>query len=77
MTDRTPEEITDKIVDHFIKLRKGLGLSHERLAEKTGLHRSTISLIESKKRSPTLKNCIKISKALGHELSALLSKAEK
>lgn len=41
------------------------GLSYETLAEKSGVHRTAISLIERGLRHPSLLICIKISLALG------------
>ena len=66
------DDITDQVIDRFIDQRKKLGLSHEKLAEKAGLHRSAISLIESKKRSPSLKNCLCIAMALELELAKII-----
>lgn len=76
MKDKKADRIADRVAKGFAELRDQQDLSHEAIAEKTGLHRSTISLIESKKRSPTLRNCIKIANALGYELSDLLKEAE-
>lgn len=76
MKDLKSEHMTEAVVDRFTALRKEQGLSHDVVAERTGLNRSTISLIESKKRSPTLKSCLKISHALGYELSDLLKEAQ-
>lgn len=76
MRDKTPDIITEKLIENLIAIRKEQGLSHDAVSKLTGLNRSTISLIESKKRSPTLKNCIKISNALGYKLSELLKKSE-
>ena len=52
-------------------------MSHDKLANATGLSRPAISLIESGKRQPTLLTCIKIATALGLSLGELLIKAEK
>ena len=76
MKDLKSEHITEAVIDRFIELRKEQGLSHDAVAEKAGLNRSTISLIEAKKRSPTLKSCLKISYALGYELSDLLKEEQ-
>lgn len=71
------EKIADKAIGLLEQERKRQGLSHEKLAAKTGLHRSSISLIESKKRKPTLLVCTKIAIALGIQLSEVLKMAEK
>ena len=46
-------------------------LSQEQLAEKIGVTRQTISLIESGKYNPTIKLCILICKALNTTLDQL------
>lgn len=46
-------------------------LSQEQLAEKVGVTRQTISLIESGKYNPSLKLCIAICKALNKTLNDL------
>ena len=46
------------------KYRKEKGLSQEKFAEMTGLHRTYISAIERKKRSIALENVQKIADAL-------------
>jgi len=76
MKSRQTDQIINYVVDRFIELRTDQSLSHEKLAEMAGVHRSTISLIESKKRSPTLKNCIRIASALKANLSQILKEAE-
>lgn len=53
------------------KLRKIKGLSQENLAFKTGLDRTYIGGIERGERNPSLKNIIKIAKALNVEISDL------
>lgn len=67
-----PEKTTSALIDKFIALRKEHGLSHDQLAEKTGLSRAAISFIESKKRTPSILTCLKIANALGSKLSDLL-----
>jgi putative transcriptional regulator len=46
-------------------------LSQEQLAEKVGVTRQTIGLIESGNYNPTLNLCIEICKALGKTLNDL------
>jgi transcriptional regulator with XRE-family HTH domain len=76
MRNRIAEKRTDKIIEHFQKERKAQGLSHEKLAELAGIHRSTISLIENRKREPTLLTCLKIANALGIKFSDFVKVAE-
>lgn len=68
------EHKVDAIIQRLKEVRLENGLSHEKLAEKAGLHRSAISLIESRKRQPTLLNCIRIADALGVDLGEIISK---
>jgi transcriptional regulator with XRE-family HTH domain len=72
-----PDKITSKLLDHFSEARKQQGLSHEKLANLAGIHRSTISLLESKKIIPTISTCLKISEALGISLGEVLVVLEK
>lgn len=54
------------------KYRLEQGLSQEKFAEKSGLHRTYISLVERRKRNITLDNVEKIANALGVEPYMLL-----
>ncbi len=74
MRDKQSEIATSKIIDRLSEVRKEKGISHEKLAEMTGLNRSTISLIENHKRTPTILTCIKIGRALEIKLSDLIKK---
>jgi DNA-binding XRE family transcriptional regulator len=75
------KELSDKIAEIVVarlkEARKERGLSHDKVANKARLHRSTISLIEAGKREPTLLSCIKIANALEVSLGEILIKAEK
>jgi DNA-binding XRE family transcriptional regulator len=42
------------------------------LAEKAGIHRSTVSLIESKKRIPTILTCFRLANALNVSLGKII-----
>ena len=57
---------------YTIGQRKGLGISQEKLAELSGLHRTYIGMIERSEKNITLLNIQKISKALNVEISTLL-----
>ena len=73
---KNPDKITSKLIDQFSETRKQQGLSHEKLANLAGIHRSTISLLESKKMIPTIATCLKISQALGISLGEILTSLE-
>jgi DNA-binding XRE family transcriptional regulator len=68
MTNAEAEKIVNAIIARLKEARVTQSISHEKLAEMTKLHRSTISLIESRKRQPTLLTCVKIADALNIEL---------
>ncbi len=56
-------------------LRLGLGLSQEKLAEMTDLHRTYIGSIERAERNVSLDNVEAIAAALGVDIVDLLSAA--
>jgi transcriptional regulator with XRE-family HTH domain len=58
------------------KLRSGLGISQEELAERADLHRTYIADIERGARNPTLLTIKKLAKGLGVSAADLLSEAK-
>jgi transcriptional regulator with XRE-family HTH domain len=52
--------------------RHKLGLSQEALAEKAGVHRTYIGMIERAEKNITLENIEKIAKALGVSIEVLV-----
>ncbi|HPJ81975.1 MAG TPA: helix-turn-helix transcriptional regulator [Saccharofermentans sp.] len=54
------------------ELRHSLGISQEELAEKAGVHRTYIGMIERGEKNITLKSLSKIAVALGINTSYLL-----
>lgn len=69
------KHVEDAVIDELSKRRRELNYTYEKLAELTGLHRTSLSLIERKKTHPTLQVCLKISEALEIKLSDLIKKA--
>lgn len=55
--------------------RQRQGMSHERLAEAAGVHRSTVSRIERGLMNPTLYVVHSIAEALGIQLTDAIAKA--
>ena len=53
--------------------RNKLGISQEELAERAGVHRTYIGMLERGEKNITLKNIKKIAKALKIKISNLLS----
>jgi transcriptional regulator with XRE-family HTH domain len=63
-----------EVVGHTVrKLRRGLKLSQEDLADETGLHHTFISLVERGKTNLSLRNLFRIARALNASPSDLLS----
>jgi len=74
------EQYVNKIVASLIEVitdyRQAQGLTYEQLADRAGVHRTTIGLLERSERSPTLQVALQLASALGVELSEILSRAE-
>ncbi len=64
--------ILDVFASNVQKFRKQQGLSQEKLAEKAGLHRTYIGMIERSEKNITLLNMEKIAKALNVNIKDLL-----
>lgn len=64
------------LLNLFKALRTDQRLTHEELADKAGVHRTTIGLLEKGERTPSVGIAAQISDALGIQLSDLLQKAE-
>lgn len=58
-------------------MRSEIGLSQERLADKAGLHRNYIGMIERGERAPTLLAIEGIAIGLGVKVSEIILLAEK
>ena len=59
------------------KLRENKGLSQEKLAELSGVHRTYVGDVERGTRNIALVNMTRIAKALGTTLSRLIAEMEK
>ena len=58
------------------RARQKAGLSQEAVADKAGLHRTYISLVERNKKSPTLDTLFRICQAIGVSTSAIVKRVE-
>ena len=71
----------DTIVFNIIEMLKAerlkQSLSHEKLAQKAKIHRTSIGHIEAHQMVPTLTMCLKISRALQIDFDVLLKKSFK
>lgn len=77
MRDRISERVLTEAVAQLAATRKKKGLSYQGLAEISGIHRTSISLMERGKLSPTLLVCLKLARALDVDLADLIKKAQK
>lgn len=57
-------------------LRTSKGMTQEELAEKTGLHRTYIGVVERGEKNITIINCMKIAHVLGSDLASILHDVE-
>lgn len=71
------EGFVARVVAILVKERLRVGMSHERLAKAAGVHRSTVSRIESGDMSPTLLVLHSICTSLDLEFSDVAEEAEK
>lgn len=69
-------EVTTAFIALIRKIRAQRGLTIEHLAELTGVHRTTIGLLERQERTPTLQVATQIANALQLPLSELIHEAE-
>lgn len=60
--------VKNSIIDKYIELRKKKGYSQEKIADITGIARTNIVRIESKKNMPTLEILLRLANALDMEL---------
>jgi transcriptional regulator with XRE-family HTH domain len=58
------------------RFREAAGVSQEALADRAGLHRTYISLLERGLRNPSLTVISKLAKALHTSMTALISELE-
>lgn len=77
MKDTIAPQIVEDIIDEIAKKRKAVGLSHQKLAELAQIDRSTVSLIENKKRNPSFLIILKLCRALDISLAKILKRYEK
>jgi transcriptional regulator with XRE-family HTH domain len=69
-------KIVASLIEVISKYRQAQDLTYEQLADRAGIHRTTIGLLERNERSPTLHVALQLASALGVELSEILSRAE-
>jgi len=58
-------------------VRKKAGLSQEELAERAGIHRTYVSLLERNRKSPTLDVLFRVCRALRVRASVVIARVER
>ena len=61
-------QFREHLIDQYIALRKAKWLSQEQVANLTGIARTNIVRIESKRNTPTIEVLLKLADALNMEL---------
>jgi DNA-binding XRE family transcriptional regulator len=74
--NKREEQVVANLLTLLEESRKEQKLSHQTLADKAGLHRSTISLVMRQKVMPTILVCFKIAAALEVSLPDLIVQAQ-
>jgi transcriptional regulator with XRE-family HTH domain len=62
----------DQFARNLIAARARRGLSQEALADRAGMHRTAVSLLERRGRDPQLETVVKLARALGVKPASLL-----
>jgi transcriptional regulator with XRE-family HTH domain len=70
------EGFVKRVVEVLKEERLRQGMSHEKLAEAAGVHRSTVSRTESGKMSPTLYVVYSMASVLKLDMAVLMKKAQ-
>jgi len=65
------QRIVRRLAVRIRELRHAKGWSQEWLAEETGIHRTYLGGIETARRNPSLKNLIRIARALDVPMAGL------
>ncbi len=69
MTRDKAQALERELIEQLKAKRLELGISHEKLAQMTGLSRAAISMVESGDRHPTLLTCLRMALALNQAIS--------
>lgn len=72
----SPDQIAKALIQVITEERKAQGLTYEQLADRAGVHRTTIALWERQERNPTIQLALQLANALNVSLSLLLARSE-
>lgn len=64
------------IGEQLREVRKTAGMSQEELAERAGIHRTYVSLLERNRKSPTLDVLFRVCRALAVRASVVIARVE-
>jgi transcriptional regulator with XRE-family HTH domain len=70
-------DISQAFAQVLLRVRKDKGLTHEALAERAGLHPTTVSLLERAKRQPSIETVFMLAHGLGIEAEILVREMRK
>jgi len=73
---READHILSCVMDRLEQERTRQGLSLQELGESSGVHRTTIGMIERGLRSPSLVICLRVADALGVRLGDVLNEID-
>jgi transcriptional regulator with XRE-family HTH domain len=72
---KAEDKIVRELAVRIRQLRHERGWSQEKLAEEAGMHRTYLGGIEVARRNPSLRNLIRIARALGIPVKTLFDSA--
>ena len=75
-SERVRQSVSSNVARLLRQERERQGISMTSLAEKAGLSQQMVSYVERELRNPTLDTLLRITDALGVELSTLIKRAE-
>ena len=76
INEKKQMELEYNLICDFIKLRKELGLSQQKMADDCGVVREMIAVIENQVKHPQINTLIKILEPFGYTLSITKIKEE-
>lgn len=76
MSDTVAAAARQVFADNVRRIRRASGLSQEKLADLTGLHRTYVGSVERGERNISIDNMERFAAALGVDIADLVSKAK-